>query len=59
MRAFGIVVFPTDWRLGIWLRAKKDILAVGPFRFVLYKKPGEWKPKPFDIRDDMEAPGMM
>jgi hypothetical protein len=43
--AFGLVIFPTSWRLGLWRRAKKDIFAVGPIRFVLYKAPGVWKPK--------------
>lgn len=41
--AFGIVVFPFSWRLGVWSRPKKDILSIGPIRFVLYKDPGEWK----------------
>lgn len=42
--AFGIVIFPTSWRLGVWRREKKDILSIGPVRFVLYKDPGRWKP---------------
>jgi hypothetical protein len=42
-RAFGIVFFPTSWRLGIWRRPKKDILSIGPIRFVYYKTAGEWK----------------
>jgi len=42
--AFGIVFFPTSWRLGVWCRPKKDILSIGPIRFVLYKAPGVWKP---------------
>lgn len=41
--AFGIVIFPTSWHLGVWRREKKDILAIGPLRFVLYKRPGAWK----------------
>lgn len=44
--AFGVVIFPLSWRLGFWRRAKKDILSIGPIRFVLYKQPGEWKPAP-------------
>jgi hypothetical protein len=59
MIGFGIVIFPFSWKLDFWGREKKSILSFGPIRFVLYKKPGEWKPKPFDARDDMEAPGMM
>lgn len=43
--AFGLVIFPTSWRLGVWHRAKKDILSIGPIRFVLYKAPGVWKPE--------------
>lgn len=42
--AFGIVIFPGSWRLGVWRREKKDILSIGPVRFVLYKDPGQWKP---------------
>jgi len=42
--AFGIVFFPLSWRLGLWVREKKTLLAVGPIRFVVYKAPGEWKP---------------
>lgn len=41
--AFGIVLFPFSWRLG-WRREKKDILSIGPVRFVLYRNPGRWKP---------------
>jgi hypothetical protein len=41
--AFGIVLFPTSWRLGVWRRPKKNILSIGPFRFVYYKTPGDWK----------------
>lgn len=41
--AFGIVIFPTSWRLGIWSREKKDIVSIGPIRFVFYKRPGNWK----------------
>jgi hypothetical protein len=44
--AFGIVIFPTSWRIGIWSRPKKDILSIGPIRFVLYKNAGEWKTIP-------------
>jgi hypothetical protein len=47
--AFGIAIFPTSWRLGLWLRPKKDILSIGPFRFVLYKAPGGWKPERGDL----------
>ena len=39
----GIVFFPTSWHLGYWPRAKKDILAIGPFRFVIYAATGGWK----------------
>jgi len=42
--AFGIVIFPSSWRFGVWRREKKDIFSVGPIRFVLYKNPGRWKP---------------
>lgn len=44
MIAFGIVIFPTSWRLGVWRREKKDSLSIGPVRLVLYKNPGNWKP---------------
>lgn len=40
---FGIVFFPTSWHLGFWPRAKKEILSIGPIRFVLYRATGEWK----------------
>lgn len=40
----GIVLFPLSWKLDFWPRDKKDIIAVGPLRFVLYKHPGEWAP---------------
>lgn len=40
----GFVIFPTSWRFGLWRRDKKDIFAVGPFRFVLHKQPGDWAP---------------
>jgi hypothetical protein len=46
--ALGIVIFPSSWRLGLWRREKKDIFSVGPIRFVLYKKPGEWKRRAFE-----------
>jgi len=39
----GFVVFPFSWRFGTWCRDKKDILALGPFRLVWHKQPGEWK----------------
>ncbi len=42
--AIGIVFFPTSWRLGYWPREKKNIWSLGPFRLVLYKNPGQWKP---------------
>jgi hypothetical protein len=41
--AFGIVIFPFSWKLDLWLRDHKDILAIGPLRLVLHKKPGSWK----------------
>jgi hypothetical protein len=44
MIAFGIVFFPSSWHVGVWKREKKDILSIGPFRFVFYKAPGDWKP---------------
>lgn len=47
--AVGFVIFPTSWRLGVWSRPKKDILSIGPFRFVFYKAPGMWKPKHGDV----------
>ena len=40
----GLVFFPTSWHFDFWPRAKKDILAIGPFRFVFYKTIGEWTP---------------
>jgi len=42
--AFGIVIFPFSWRLGLWCREKKSIFSIGPIRFVAYKRPGQWKP---------------
>lgn len=59
MKAFGVVIFPLSWQLGIWNRPKKSILAIGPLRFVVYHQPGDWKPEPFDLRDNLEGPGMM
>lgn len=41
--AIGFVIFPSSWHLGVWHREKKDILSIGPFRFVLYKRPGSWR----------------
>lgn len=41
---FGIVLFPMSWKLGVWPRDKKSILAIGPFRFVWHKQPGAWTP---------------
>jgi hypothetical protein len=41
--AFGLVIFPFSWRLGFWGRPHKDIVSLGPLRFVLHKQPGEWK----------------
>jgi hypothetical protein len=43
MQAFGIVLFPFSWRFGLWAREKKTLFAVGPLRFVVYRKPGEWR----------------
>lgn len=43
MKAFGVVLFPLSWKLGVWNRPKKSILAFGPLRFVVYHTPGEWK----------------
>jgi hypothetical protein len=40
---FGLVIFPTSWHIGFWPRAKKDILAFGPFRLVFHRTTGEWK----------------
>lgn len=56
---FGIVLFPFSWRFGPWVRDHKSLFAIGPIRFVLHKKAGEWKPAPFDLRDHLEGPGMM
>lgn len=39
----GIVIFPFSWHLGFWGRPKKDIISIGPVRFVLHKLPGDWK----------------
>lgn len=39
---FGIVIFPASWHFAVWRREKKDILAIGPLRFVLHKQPGQW-----------------
>lgn len=40
---YGIVIFPTSWHVGYWPRARKDIWALGPLRFVRYRARGEWK----------------
>jgi hypothetical protein len=40
---FGIAIFPLSWHFGIWLRDKKDILAIGPIRLIRYKSLGAWK----------------
>lgn len=40
---FGIVVFPTSWKLDFWSRDKKNILAIGPLRFVFYKVQSAWR----------------
>lgn len=55
---FGFVIFPFSWKLGLWARDKKTLYAFGPLRFVVYKRPGTWKPK-FDLRDNLESPGML
>jgi len=43
---FGVVLFPFSWRVGIWRRHKKSIVAIGPIRLVWHKLPGDWKPTP-------------
>jgi hypothetical protein len=40
---YGIAFFPFSWRFGPWVREKKTLFAIGPFRLVVYKNPGEWK----------------
>lgn len=51
MNGYSIVLIPSDWQFGSWhkpngYRTKKSIYAFGPFRFVIHRNLGAWKPDP-------------
>ena len=45
MNGYSITFIPKSWRVGVWDRPKKTLYALGPFRFVIHRFLGDWRPQ--------------